>query len=350
MDAEALLQPRSDDSPSGENLEYDPVFTDMELAAQPGEEQVMGDEVKAGSDPDFREVRTKALEVMEQSHDLRAAVYLAEAILVLEGFEGFAQVTKYIRGCLEDNWATCHPELDEDDDDDPTMRVNAVQGLCGAPGEISGPSRVYSALRRTPLTDSRGFGRFSLRDMEIADGQIPAPDGMDNIPDTASVAAAIQDTDAEARAAMHAAAVQATDDVRAISKIFDENTPGMGPQLDPLIKLLMQISKRLDDGTAETAEGGEEGEAEEGAVAAGGGGGAPVVQAVPGAINSPADVSAALERIIAYYARSEPSSPLPLLLERAKRLVGADFMTIVKDMAPDGLTNVETVGGIEREY
>ena len=39
MDAAALLQPRTGDAPSGENLEYDPVFTDMELAAQPGEEQ-----------------------------------------------------------------------------------------------------------------------------------------------------------------------------------------------------------------------------------------------------------------------------------------------------------------------
>ena len=38
-------------------------------------------------------------------------------------------MVKYIRFCLEEYWETCHPELDADDDDDPTMRVNAVLGL-----------------------------------------------------------------------------------------------------------------------------------------------------------------------------------------------------------------------------
>ncbi len=350
MDAEALLQPKADDLPSGENLEYDPVFTDMELAAQPGEEQQIGDEIKAASDPDYREVRTKALEVLDRSHDIRAAVYLSEAILPLEGLAGFAQATTFIRGCLEQYWDSCHPELDEDDDNDPTMRINAVQGLCGQPGGLGGPSAVYRGVRRAPLTDSRGFGRFSWRDIEIAEGQVSAPEGMDNLPDTGSIGAAFQDTDEETRAQMHAAAVQATEDVRAISAVFDDKTPGQGPELDPLIKLLAQITKRLGEHTAgaEVVEG-DDAAGEEDAPATAGGG-APAAQAAPGTINSPADAAAALDRIIAYYNRAEPSSPIPILLERAKRLVGADFMTIVKDMAPGGLGNVETISGVEGEY
>lgn len=46
-----------------------------------------------------------------------------------------------------------------------------------------------------------------------------------------------------------------------------------------------------------------------------------------------------------YYAKHEPSSPLPILLKRAKRLVGADFMEIIKDLAPDGAANVRLIGG-----
>ncbi len=56
MDPAILLKPRSDDAPSGENLEYDPVFVEMELAAQPGEETQIGDTVTEGHDPDYREV------------------------------------------------------------------------------------------------------------------------------------------------------------------------------------------------------------------------------------------------------------------------------------------------------
>jgi type VI secretion system protein ImpA len=56
-----------------------------------------------------------------------------------------------------------------------------------------------------------------------------------------------------------------------------------------------------------------------------------------------------LDRLISYYAKAEPSSPVPMLLERAKRLVGADFITIVKDMASGGYPNVKTIGGLSDE-
>ncbi|MDE4310501.1 type VI secretion system protein TssA [Phaeobacter gallaeciensis] len=348
MDPAVLLQPKEEDAPSGANLEYDPAFTDMELAAQPGEETVIGDERTEATDPDYREVAVKATEVLERSHDLRAAVFLADALLQSEGLSGFADVTTFMRGCLEQYWDTCHPELDEDDGD-PIMRINAVQDLCGQPGGMAGPSPVYRSLRRTPLSDSRGFGRFSLREMEVAEGIATAPSDMERVPDQATISAAFQDSDPEGVATRLAAAETAVENVKAISAVFDEQTPGQGPELDPLIKLLQQIAKRLRDygnveEGAEAPEADAAEEAEAGAAVA-----APAAAAgiAPGAINSPADVSNMLDRIIGYYAREEPSSPVPLLLERAKRLVGADFLTIMNDMAPRGLENVQLIGGIE---
>ena len=342
MDPAVLLQPKSDDSPSGGNLEYDPVFTEMELAAQPGEERQIGDQVTEAEDPDYGEVAEKAMAVLEQSHDLRAAVYLADAILHTEGMAGFADVTGYIRGCLENFWDSCHPELDEDDDNDPTMRVNAVQGLCGQPGGLAGPSPVYRSVRRAGLTDSRSFGRLSMRDIEIAEGQVTAPEGMGNIPDTAAVSAAFQDTDDEILETALEAANRAAENIRAISAVFDEQIPGQGPELDPLVKLLGQIARRLGDHVGDGEVAGDDEVAQE-EPATGGDGAARAV----GEINSPADVSNALDRIVAYYQRNEPSSPIPILLERAKRLVNADFLTIVQDMAPGGIDNVNLIGGIE---
>lgn len=54
-----------------------------------------------------------------------------------------------------------------------------------------------------------------------------------------------------------------------------------------------------------------------------------------------------LDLICDYYARCEPSSPVPLLLKRAKRLVFMDFIEIIKDLAPDGLSQVELIRGQE---
>lgn len=337
MDPAVLLQSKGDESPSGDNLEYDPIFTEMEIAGQPGEETQIGDEVKAAEDPDYRDLAEKALAVLDKSHDLRAAVFLADATANTKGLVGFANVTTYILGCLETFWDTCHPELDEDDDDDPTMRINAVQGL-------GDEDTLYRSLRRVPLTESRNFGKLSLRDMEIADGKMTAPAGMDSIPDSATVSAAFQDSDDDFLTAMLEAAQKSEDNVRAISAVFDDQTPGQGPDLDNLIKLLRQIKTRVaefssievkDADTAEDAPGDSAG----GAPATSGG--------AVGGINSPADVSNALDRIIAYYRRAEPSSPVPIVLERAKRLVGADFLTIMQDMAPAGIDNVHLIGGIE---
>jgi type VI secretion system protein ImpA len=67
-----------------------------------------------------------------------------------------------------------------------------------------------------------------------------------------------------------------------------------------------------------------------------------------GSIRNRTDVIATLDRICEYYARAEPSSPIPLLLQRAKRLVNMDFMGIVRDLTPSGVSEAEIIGGIDK--
>ena len=351
MDPVSLLVARADDAPSGENLEYDPEFVEMELAAQPGEESQFGDTVKEAEGADYGEVAEKALAILERSHDLRAAIFLGEAMLATSGLTDFADVTAYVRGCLEQYWDSCHPQLDEDDDDDPTMRINAVQNLCGQPGGQSGPSPVYRALRNAPLSESRGFGRFSFRDVEISEGRAQPRAGEDAPANSANIAAAFQDSDPEVLQRRLTAVKAIRDDLKAISAVFDDKTPGQGPELDPLIKLAHDIHTTLKrfaggDEPAEAEAASDDGAAPEGEAAPESGAAAP--RAV-GGIASRSDVTNALDRVIDYYQRNEPSSPVPILLKRAKRLVNADFMTIMKDMAPGGVENVHLIGGIDDE-
>lgn len=343
MDLDALLQSHGDDAPSGEDLEYDPVFTELEIAATHGEERQAGDEILPPEDPDYKEVATKALEILERSHDLRAAIFLAEANLRLKGFPGFAEATSYLARCLDEYWDTCHPELDADDDNDPTMRVNAVRTLVD-------DARILRGVRRAPLTQSRMFGAFSLRDIAVADGEMTPPADMDNVPDSGQVAAAFQDTDEDVLREIATAVAQALEDVTKISAKFDEETPGQGPDLDPLLKFLKQANAKLSTALGDPVDAADAAEASAdagNAAAPQAGAGGNVGPSGGGAINSPTDVQNALDRIIGYYEREEPSSPLPILLRRAKTLVGADFLTIVRNMAPDGVDQVNLLGGIE---
>ena len=67
--------------------------------------------------------------------------------------------------------------------------------------------------------------------------------------------------------------------------------------------------------------------------------------AVSGEITSREDVVRSLDRILAYYAQHEPSSPLPVLLNRAQGLVHADFAAIVRNLIPDGMSQFENLRG-----
>ena len=101
-----------------------------------------------------------------------------------------------------------------------------------------------------------------------------------------------------------------------------------------------QLALRDDAAPAETAAEAGGAEAGPGNIPAAG-----AAVSTDGQIRSREDAVRALERVMAYFQNHEPSSPVPLLLERAKRLVHMDFMGILQDMAPDALQQVHTISG-----
>ena len=58
-------------------------------------------------------------------------------------------------------------------------------------------------------------------------------------------------------------------------------------------------------------------------------------------IASRQDALATLDRVVAHYRAVEPSSPIPLIIERAKGLVGKDFMSLIRTMLPDSVLRGE---------
>ena len=73
------------------------------------------------------------------------------------------------------------------------------------------------------------------------------------------------------------------------------------------------------------------------------------MRASGGAISGPQDVMRRIDELCDYYTRNEPSSPVPLLLRRAQRLVGMDFMDLLKDLAPGGISELRVVSGTPDE-
>ena len=101
--------------------------------------------------------------MLERTRDLRVAVYLTRALLNTDGLPGFADGLALLEGLLERYWDQVYPQLDPDDDNDPTLRINTIVALCD-------PETTLYDLRGAPLVSSRALGRFSLRDVQIAAG------------------------------------------------------------------------------------------------------------------------------------------------------------------------------------
>jgi type VI secretion system protein ImpA len=122
-----------------------------------------------------------------------------------------------------------------------------------------------------------------------------------------------------------------------------------GPNFSKLVDVLRAAEKIMSARLAQRGVGVESaaaGESGDSAATDGGGGGAPSVgSAISGDIRSREDVMRMLDKLCQYYERYEPSSPIPILLKRSKRLVSATFLDIVRDLAPDGLTQVEVLRG-----
>jgi type VI secretion system protein ImpA len=325
LDLGNLLAPISETAPSGPNLEYDPAFAALERAAEGRPEQAMGGVVPPAEPPEWGAVREKSIELLGRTKDLRVAVHLTRAELHRRGIVGFVEGLALLRGLLETQWATLHPELDPEDNLDPTMRITALSALT--------IPAVMMALRMTPLVESRALGPVSLADMAPPDGA----------PDNARIQGAFADSELSALEATLSALVDGAAHLQAIDAVFAEN--GSGPDFGPLFTYFKQARQALEPRVAERRPA-EEAVATDGAPAESVAASAPApARGAVGDILSREDVVRALDKISAYYQRYEPSSPVPLLLERCRKLVTMSFLEILTELAPDGLRQAELVTG-----
>ena len=330
----ALLEPVSSDQPCGPDLEYSGVM-ELERLAQGKPERQSGNVLLPAEEPDWGAVARTALGLAGQTKDLRVLVKLTQALLRTEGFSGLANGLALIRATAEQYWECLHPPVDPDDGD-PTARLNTLLGLCD-------PDLVTRPLRDTPLVQVQGLGRFSLRDIAIASGSLPAP--ADREPPTlALIDAAFAQVDIDPLQGVSESIAGAIADLRGTEAFVTEQVGAAAAiAFEPLEAVLLEAAKTVRDRLARR--GATTDAAPNDAAPRGDDSGPGQSRTLVGDVASREDVARVLDRVCEYYRRHEPSSPVPLLLERAKRLATMDFMSIVQDLAPSGVPEVEAIRG-----
>ena len=333
LDTERLLLPGSGASPCGEALDYDIDFMELEIAARGRSEQQMGDAVSAGEEPDWRAVETMALALCERSKDLRVGVLLAWAQLHNDGFIGFEAGLRLLSGYADRFWDTVHPMPEPGEDD--TIRVNALAALAD-------PAGLLGDVRRAPLVQSAALGAVSLRDVQIANRRLAALDDTPAI-SLADIEAGFQAAPPERLAATAVALAASIDAVDVMARVMTERGPGdLGSPLDALAEALREAHAACDTYLAAPVT---QAAVEDAAI----GDDTPAPARTPAASNEirgRADIVMMLDRICWWYAANEPASPVPDLLERAKRLVSQNFLALLLELAPAGADQFRTLAGI----
>jgi type VI secretion system protein ImpA len=329
LTAEALLEACSEDQPCGEDLSYDSERSEIELAFESG----------GSSDPDapeaveidWRPVLKQIEAQFSRTKDIWLAVYLCRAGARSGALEVVEVGAQTLAGLFERYWDGVHPTLDE-------LGVPGRKAPCDA---LARRTEFLGPLERAILISHPRLGSYSGADVERFRSGGDGEDGY------GMFRAALDDLGAEALQQALERLKSIEDGFRRADRVFTANANGeQPPNFSPTYEVLGRLQRGLtafvpgaddaanDDAGADDNVGASSG----GSAGAASGGGR-----LSGKVDSREDVTKAIDAIMDYYRRREPSSPVPLALERAKAWVTLDFMSVLKDIAPDGVDEATKV-------
>jgi type VI secretion system protein ImpA len=294
FDRALLLAPVSAAEPCGPALNTLPLYDEFRAFSNSSER------------PDWGKYADRAYKLARESRDLRAWVWLTRTSICVEGIIGLASGLELIADGLEQYWDVLPPQ--HANENDPAERFMM---------RLSTLTQLGATHYSCSLDDLRRFGR-SFTDLQADLNEMISK----VTPDVA----------------IKTAAEQARDAANRICGIFAR---GFGSGRDPLLNFetivvkLAAVEARFDPPATQVGPTATSTDLP------------PVSNLV--SVRSRQEVIRAIDLILDYYSNNEPSSPVPLLVARARRLVSMSFVDAIKDLAPGGLKDLLLVAGSTEE-
>lgn len=349
---ENILNPITDDSPTGENLRLvsgDLTLRRIEELMNEGEVGFDGEERVADWRGVARECETA---LAERTKDLELTAFLTLARVCTQGFGGLRDGLKVSRGLLETYWDRLHPGYEDDE---------IILGIRGRPLTWMGTSdRFIQAVKRVPITSTSGMRALSWFDYEETE-RVDEAQRMSDQTLFNELREQDKKTSEEWLAALSATPpdklFQAVEEIKECEKelgelnqLCEERFEDEAPSLMKLESLLNDVREylvnRVGGGAAdEAAEGA--GEYDLSSEPEGAAEGARVSHAAAGPISTRAEAIQRLREVAGFLRRTEPHSPISFLVERAAKWGDLPFEDVMKEIvkSPDALDHVwETLG------
>jgi len=343
IDIEAMLQPISEESPSGESLRYSGIYDEINEARRADDNLNQGawqTELKVA---DYRRVIELAVPaITSQSKDLQVAAWLSESLIKTYGFTGLRDSIQLLTGLQSNFWDTLHPEVDEGDMEG---RANAIAWF---------ESQGSFAVKAIPFTGGDGYSLIDWEDSKTFD----FPDNIEMLETAEQVRLNELKAQAEAqrrvtgdlwrKAVMATRRAQmeevnfAVDECWAglkelnavIEEKYDRNQmPGLTAFRKALDEVHTQIKKLLEEKRAEEPDEVEEEAGEEGGVNEDG---TPRPAGIAtGAISNRKDALKRLNDIAEFFQKTEPHSPISYIVQRAVKWGNMPLESWLQDVIKD---------------
>jgi type VI secretion system protein ImpA len=377
IDVALWLAPLDGENPSGEDLRNDPAFHEIERLTEPEIKVVHDGNNKVASQStmpvDWLAVLAKAEELRARGRDLRLLVIVTRALANEEGLAGLSTGLTLIAQTFDQHWEAMHPALrtNASPRDAALRRINALLDL------QNGQDGLLADLRQMTFFAPRAIGPIQGKDLEkgALDDRVvlqEAASGLNAAEKAALVSAhgqLLSRVRAGCAAQMDQAAAEMVSviaDTRAAIAALDAVETALnarlesgGPPIPELKRFLQRLLTTLErnstvgivaNGTAKLPTPAEQ------ATPALNGHGADTMAsmanyvdattALPDRISSRDDVVKCLDLVVAFYDRTEPSSPIPHLARRVRRMVHMDFVELMEDLAPSGLKEFRLLAGV----
>ena len=329
--AAGWLAPLGDaEAPCGPDLEYDNEFLALTQAVTGKPESQFG----PAEPPEWRKAVEIAESLLDRSRDLRVAMEWTRARLQLNGYGALVVGLEFINGMVDAHWDHLHP-MPDPDDGDPYGRVNAFTLL-------REPAGLLGDLRDAAVIEDRAIGVLQVRDVEAALGLaqvMPCRAEYSKAQITQMLESAL-----ERSPALRAQCTATVDQLRTLMSKLADKLGSDAPDLLPLFGIVKGLAGLLPSETE--ADAGDDGGADvtgEGAGVATRGSG----RALSGSVTTREEAMRAIDLVIAFLEKSEPTNPAPLFLRRARQLVSHNFLQLVKALAPEALAEVARVVGVD---
>ena len=372
MDLEPFMVPMADGA-SGSELRNDPRFHAVERLLEPAARSFRLENIGTGGtgsvNIDWSGLLSQSAELASSGRDIRLLVIVARALANAEGFDGMAQGLGLLTATVEQHWDSVHPALREaaSPREAATRRINALFQLENA------DNGLLCDLEFTTVLSPRGIGPVTVGDL-CAGGltrnqaQVELPSGLGE-KEVAELLARHETRANRVTAACRAEAIERPEELAALAGSVEaartalaaleaaltarvgEN--GVGVKFRELDKLLGRALAPLAAARSQATPGAPAFEVTampEPSVPAPAMNGAhppPAAGGIPGAVNSRRDVERCLDMIIDFYERTEPSSPIPHLARRMRKVVPMNFLQLMEEIAPSGMKEFKNVAGVD---